>query len=157
MSIYDKFGRLRIVDTVTDFPIKFVSTNSSSALPGLVGKPIFDITGSIKVLAYLAYVTGAVENIAVSMSSSFNTASFGSTIGLAGAVGAAPAGMLYNMVTGFGAISSGSGQQVQDGSFISAATDGNLVLDSSVAATGALTFHLMYIPITSGAVVLPRF
>lgn len=160
MSTYDISGSLRTTDYLVDYPIKCVSTISSSPPPGLVGKPIFDITGSVKVLNYICFVTGAIENIVVRMSSSYISAptyTGKSDLCQGGQIGGATGGFMMNMVTGFNPLTSGSGQVVNNVSFISAVSNGSIIFDTSVPASGSLMFHLLYVPIMSGSQVNPRF
>jgi len=159
MSIYDKNGRLKVSDTVTDFPVKFISTNSSSALPGLVGKPIFDVTGAVKILNFSAYVTGTLQTILnLTFSSSYTSSVYNAKTDLStgGPASAATRGFLFNLVQGANPYSSGSGQ-VENSTVTCTANSGTFLLDSNVSATGALMFHMLYLPLESGSQINPRF
>ena len=160
MSIYDKNGRLRVSDTVTDFPIKFISTNSSSALPGLVGKPIFDVTGAVNILTFCAYVTGTLQTILnLTFSSSYTSSVYNAKTDLStgGPASGAPGGFMFHMIHGGNPYSSGSGQTNNAGGYVCFANSGTFVLDSNVAATGGVMFYMLYLPIDSGSQINPRF
>lgn len=144
----------------TGYFFKSVSTVSSSALPGIAGVTVFDVTGACKVLALYGFVTGSIENVAVNISCSFQPSRSGvdpQALAAGNAAGNATAPFFFHFINGGNPVQSRSVQMANEGLHNVFMTSGRINFCSTVAASGSMKFHLLYLPLADNTVITPRF
>lgn len=161
MPTYDKYGREKSVAIYNDFTYRYVSTSTSSLMPGVNGKSIFGITGAIHVWAFIAHVTESINATVTNMSATFISNrdptvmnAFSDTT----PVTSTPAGSIVDLVAGFNPFAFTHVQTSMNGTKLVYTNNGTISFCTSATPTvGRMKFYLLYSPLTSGSSVNPIF